>query len=287
MKVGYACINTSLDCSSSRTFRLANFSKERFLDTTAKNLACLQQILEFNRQHQINFFRISSGLVPFASHPVCKVKWQKHFAQELANLGGFIKKNKMRVSMHPGQYTVINSPRPDVIKNAVRDLVYHTEVLDLMNLSASHKVQIHLGGVYGDQEKSQKRFIQSWQSLPDNVKQRLVLENDERSYRATDCLAVAQQIPIPIVVDVLHHQIKNNQQSIESVIQKAAKTWKRADGLQIIDYSNQDPDKQVGAHSETIDQKKFKRFLNQLSKVDFDVMFEVKDKEQSVIKWYG
>ncbi|MFH1315138.1 MAG: UV DNA damage repair endonuclease UvsE [Candidatus Uhrbacteria bacterium] len=287
MKVGYACINTSLDCSSSRTFRLANFSKERFLDTTTKNLACLQQILEFNRQHQINFFRISSGLVPFASHPVCKVKWQKHFAQEFATLGGFIKKNKMRVSMHPGQYTVINSPRPDVIKNAVRDLVYHTEVLDLMNLSASHKIQIHLGGVYGDQEKSQKRFIQSWQSLPDNVKQRLVLENDERSYRATDCLAVAQQIPIPIVVDVLHHQIKNNQQSIESVIQKAAKTWKRADGLQIIDYSNQDPDKQVGAHSETIDQKKFKRFLNQLSKVDFDVMFEVKDKEQSVIKWYG
>jgi UV DNA damage endonuclease len=257
------------------------------LDTTAENLNCLQKILEFNLEHQILFFRIGSGLVPFASHPVCRINWQKHFAQEFHDLGRFIKKNKMRVSMHPGQYTVINSPRLEVVKNAVRDLVYHTEVLDLMGLPTSHKVQIHLGGVYSDKELSQQRFIINYRQLPDNVKKRLVLENDERSHSTADCMAVAGKIRIPILVDVLHHQIKNNREPIEEVLRAASKTWKRADGLPIVDYSNQNTDKQTGAHSKSIDQRRFRAFLKKLPDLDFDVMFEVKDKEQSVLKFYG
>ena len=283
MKIGYACVNTSLNCSSSRTFRLANFSEQRFLETTKSNLACLQQILEFNRQHRILFFRISSGLIPFASHPVCTVNWQKYFAAQFHDLGKFIQKNNTRVSMHPGQYTIVNSPRPEVVANSVRDLVYHAEVLDLMGLPVSHKVQIHLGGVYGDRLQSRNRFVAEYRRLPSVVRRRLVLENDERCFSAADCLAVAEQVPVPIVIDVLHHQLLNNGESIDSVFRAAIKTWRQGDGLPIVDYSNQDKKKRIGAHSVSIDKKQFQKFLTKVSAFHFDLMFEVKDKEQSVL----
>ncbi|KUK81250.1 MAG: UV-damage endonuclease [Mesotoga prima] len=76
MKIGYTCINRTVKCCSARTFRLSSYSEERLLETTAANLMCLEKILEFNRAKSILFFRITSDLIPFASHPVCRVDWE-------------------------------------------------------------------------------------------------------------------------------------------------------------------------------------------------------------------
>jgi len=132
LKIGYACINQNLQCRSNHTFRLKNYSKERLIEVIEGNLNCLFKILEFNKQIGINFFRITSDLIQFASHTNIDYNWQDHFKPTFIKLGNFIKENQMRISMLPGQYTVINSIKED---------------LDLMKLDHSAKVQIYVGGV--------------------------------------------------------------------------------------------------------------------------------------------
>ena len=206
-KIGYACINLSLDCRSSRTFRLVSYSEERLAETIKGNLNCLQQILEFNLKKQIYFFRITSDLIPFASHPVNQFPWQRVFKQQFKEIGRFISSKGMRVSLHPGQFTILNSPRKEVVKNARRELIYHNQVLDLMGLNSSHKIQIHVGGVYGNKQSARLRFEKNFQCLPHSVKNRLVIENDDRSFSLADCLKTSSKLRIPIVLDSLHHSL--------------------------------------------------------------------------------
>ena len=98
-----------MECRSSRTFRLKNYSDERLKEIVKSNLDCLLKVLNYNRDNQKNFFRNTSDLIPFASHPVMNFNWQDYFKPDFLQIGQFIKKNKMRMTMHPGQYTVLNS----------------------------------------------------------------------------------------------------------------------------------------------------------------------------------
>jgi UV DNA damage endonuclease len=109
MRIGYPCINNSIGCKADSRFRLASYSEKRIQDVVKNNLRCLQNILRYNLKHDLLFFRISSDLVPFASHPICKFNWMKVFRGEFESIGNFIKNNMMRISMHPGQYVLLNA----------------------------------------------------------------------------------------------------------------------------------------------------------------------------------
>ena len=283
MKIGYPCINLSLPCRSSRTFRLKNYSEEKLVETVEGNLQCLQEILLFNKQNDIFFFRITSDLIPFASHPIMKFNWQDNFAEKFREIGIFIQSNNMRISMHPGQYTVLNSPRKEVYQNSIKDLEYHVEVLDLMKLDKTAKVQIHVGGVYGDKKKSKKRFIERYIQLPDKIKNRLIIENDDKSYSIKDCLEIHQNTGIPIVFDVYHHECLNSGESLQEVFQKITNTWSKEDGIPIVHYSSEHPTKGKPSHAENIDIPHFKAFLNKSKDFSYDLMLEIKDKEKSLL----
>ena len=95
MKIGYPCINLYLPCRSSRSFRLASYSEERMNRTIESNLACLSEIFVFNRDHELLFFRISSDLIPFASHPICRFPWQKKYKRRFKEIGNFIKRGSL------------------------------------------------------------------------------------------------------------------------------------------------------------------------------------------------
>jgi UV DNA damage endonuclease len=284
MKIGYPCINLSLPCRSSRTFRLASWTEERFIATVQSNLACLLQILEFNSGHNLLLFRITSDLIPFASHSVCTVPWQRYFGKEFSAIGRFVRKNGIRLSMHPDQFTLINSLDESIFERSVRELAYHADVLDLFDGDRTQKIQIHVGGVYDDKEKSMSRFVARFRKLPRNIKKRLVIENDERSYGVADCLAIHAQTGIPVVLDTLHHQIRNEGESVRAAFLMSGATWKRQDGVPLIDYSTQNKKKRPGSHAETIDPGEFGSFLAEMRGLDFDVMFEIKDKETSALK---
>lgn len=281
MKVGYPCINRTLSCKADRTFRLQSYSEERFRWTVENNLNCLQHILEYNQQHGLLFFRITSDLIPFASHPVCTFPWQNTYQSTFEKLGGFIQKNQMRISMHPDQFIVLNSPRKEVVERSIAELMYHAEVLDLLKLDSSAKIQLHLGGVYGDITKSMQRFIDVYSSLDDSVKRRLVIENDDRSYRVSDCLSVSKKIDVPVLFDYFHHNLLHHHEMVADVLVDVSATWSSNDGIPMVDYSSQKPHEKPGRHADHIDSTDFKKFIAETKPFDFDVMLEIKDKEKS------
>ncbi|MBN1860421.1 MAG: UV DNA damage repair endonuclease UvsE [Candidatus Thermoplasmatota archaeon] len=284
MKIGYPCINRSLSCKGNRTFRLKSYSEERLQQTIQNNLDCLSRILHFNLDHKLLFFRISSDLIPFASHPICTYPWQKKFQNRFEELGRFIMKNDMRISMHPDQFVVLNTLQDIVFKRSVAELAYHTEILDLMKLDATAKIQLHVGGVYGDKVKSIERFVKRFQTLNTPLKRRLVVENDEKSYSIQDCLRIHKKIRIPILFDYFHHTLLNGQESLTYVLEACKKTWGRRDGIPMVDYSSQKPHIVRGSHAEHLNPTDFKDFLHCSRPYDFDIMLEIKDKEKSAIQ---
>ncbi len=284
MKIGYPCINRTLPCQGNKTFRLKSYSKERFIDTIENNLSCLKEMLEFNLRHTILFFRISSDIIPFASHPVQTVDWKHHFKDIFDEIGSFIKKNRMRISMHPDQFIVLNTKKDDVLQRSIQELEYHATFLDALGLDRTAKIQLHVGGVYGDKQESMNRFVKHFDLVSKNVKQRLVIENDERSYMVKDCLFISDQLNIPVLLDVFHHLIYNNGESVQEVLREIKKTWKHSDGIPMIDYSSQEKNQKIGKHAQHIDRIDFSRFLKDSKDFDIDIMLEIKDKEKSAIE---
>jgi UV DNA damage endonuclease len=283
MRIGYPCINLTLPCRSSRTFRLSSWSERRFLETVDNNLSCLLRILEFNANHGLLFFRITSDLVPFASHPICQVPWQRFFDKEFRNIGDFIKRNNLRVSMHPDQFTLINSPDEEVFQRSRRELLYHCDVMDLLGLDQTHRIQIHVGGAYGDKNASMDRFVERYKSTPLEIHKRLVVENDDRLYCLEDCLRLHERTEIPIVFDVFHHRMNNRRESLKQSLAGFTSTWSTQDGLPIVDYSGQEQDKKPGTHATSLDVNDFADFVEETKAFDFDIMLEIEDKEKSAL----
>jgi UV DNA damage endonuclease len=186
--------------------------------------------------------------------------------------------------MHPDQFTLLNSLRESVFVNSVRELVYHAQVLDLMKLDASAKIQIHVGGVYNDKEKSLARFVERFRELDDSVKRRLVIENDDRSYTLRDCVQLSARTGIPVLFDVFHHEVNSSGENLQEAFEVFTETWKKKDGLPMVDYSSQETGYKKGKHVETINLNHFRKFLDKSKPYDFDVILEIKDKEASALK---
>jgi UV DNA damage endonuclease len=271
-------------CTVNSTFRLENYSDALFAQKTINNLGCLNQILKYNVEHGLLNFRIGSDIIPFASHPICKVEWETMLKAALEMTGEFIKEHKIRISMHPDQFILLNSEKKDVLENSIKELDYHAKFMDAMGLDTSAKIQIHVGGVYGNKEEAIARFVKNYKKLPANIKSRLVIENDDKSYSLKDCLEISKATKVPVLFDFFHHECLNNGESNVEAFELAEKTWKKKDGVIMTDYSIQKEGERKGAHATSIDEERFKKFLEEMKKHEFDIMLEIKDKEKSALK---
>ncbi|GAA4495874.1 UV DNA damage repair endonuclease UvsE [Hymenobacter ginsengisoli] len=286
MKIGYPCVNETLPCSAAGTFRLASYSAERLVTTVAANLACLQQILEWNVAHGLLFFRMGSGIVPFGSHEINTFPWQQHFKSEFRAIGDYVRQHDMRISFHPDQFVVLNSPDPAIVQRSVAELVYQGSMLDLMELDSTAKLQIHAGGAYGDKGTALARWVDTFHTLlPEAVKARLVVENDDRLYSLRECLSLHDETGVPILFDNFHHECLNHGEPMRLALRLAAATWQPTrDGVLMMDYSSQAPGERRGKHTDTLVPELFQRFLTDLDGLDVDMMLEIKDKEASAVR---
>lgn len=285
MNIGYACLTVGVRDTNFKTCTLKNTTKENLINIIEFNLNSLENIIDYNIKNNIKLFRISSDIIPFGSSPANKIQWWEVFSGKLAYIGEKIKSSKIRVSMHPGQYTVLNSPKEDVVKRAVEDLIYHNRFLDSLEVDRKNKIILHIGGVYEDKDSAIDRFKTTYNKLPTNIKSRLVIENDDKSYNISDVLSIGQALNIPVVYDNLHNNVLNFDKSKSDLywIKRANETWSEIDGVQKVHYSQQNSEKRLGSHSVTIDLKEFIEFIDDIN-TDIDIMLEVKDKNLSTIK---
>ncbi len=286
MRIGYACRARAVPGSALKSCVLKNATEERLLTLIAENLDALCAMIDYNRKNGIALYRISSDLIPFGSSSAAPLPWEGLFAEKWRQIGDAIRSAGMRVSMHPGQYTHLTSPNPAVVANAVEDLAYHARVLDALGTGQDAKIILHLGGAYGDKQSAKARFLGRFSKLDSTIKARLVLENDDSIYDIGDILEVANAAGIPAVFDSLHNAIHPADTDTPEIewIRRCADTWKTGDGRQKIHYSQQNPEKKPGAHSDTIAVDAFLAFAARVACLNPDIMLEVKDKNQSAVK---
>lgn len=286
MSIGYACKTVGVLNTSLKSCMIKNANEENLYDIIAHNLCVIDNTIDYNIKNNIKLFRISSDLIPFGSNPINTLPWIELFKSEFLDIGKKILTSGMRVSMHPGQYTVLNSFDEGVVKRAIDDLNYHALLLDSFGIGSDHKIVLHIGGVYNDKKAAVKRFISNYQYLEQSVKKRLVLENDDKSYNICDLLEIGTNLNQPVIFDNLHNKINSCDKEKNDYywINECRKTWREKDGQQKIHYSQQDCEKSRGAHSNTIRINEFMEFYNNLEMKDMDIMLEVKDKNLSAIK---
>ncbi|MGL5977929.1 MAG: UV DNA damage repair endonuclease UvsE [Erysipelotrichaceae bacterium] len=285
IRVGYACMLSAPKLGNMKTCNLNNASEVRLRELIAHNLAVLEAYLQYNIHHNIQVFRISSDLIPFGSHTVNTIDWVADFAQQWQRLATLKQQHGLRLSMHPGQYSVLNSPDAGVVARTIADLTYHSKVLAALGCGQDSKLILHIGGVYGNREMAKQRFIVTALTLSDEIRKHLVLENDEKSWGIADVVEIAQQTKLPVVFDLFHHWCyTSNTQDTKLWMQRVATTWTPADGVMKLHYSQQAIGKPKGAHSQTIDLKQWSEEMDGLLEGDVDVMLEVKDKNLSALK---
>lgn len=285
MRLGYPCINNSIGCKADSRFRLASYSEPKMFDIVRNNLICLEKILNYNLKHGFLFFRISSDIVPFASHPICKFNWMKVFREQFESIGNFIKDSNMRISMHPGQYVILNAIDEKIRYRSIDELTYHCNLLDSLGLDESAKIQIHVGAVYGDKIQALTRFVKVYESLEPQIKRRLVIENDDHLFSLDECLSIHTKTGIPIVYDTFHHKLLNDGERLAEAVEKATSTWdSKKDGILMVDYSDQEEGERIGTHAYALKESSFRYFLRHTKQFDFDLMLEIKDKEKSALQ---
>lgn len=286
MRIGYACQAIAVPGSEMKSCTFKNADRERLLALIEHNLDALEILIDYNIKNGIKLFRISSDLIPFGSSIGEDIAWENIFAENFFEMGKKIKDSGMRVSMHPGQYTVLNSPKALVVSAAKKDLEYHVRVLDALGIDTEHKIVLHLGGAYGDKEVAKKRFISHCRSLKPDLTARLVLENDDRSFNICDVLEAAEKLKLPVIYDNLHNAVNSSDDvtSDDQWIKECKSTWREKDGPQKTHYSQQNTGKKSGAHSETIKTEEFLDYYRNISAKDTDIMLEVKDKNMSALK---
>ncbi len=285
MAIGYACLCVGVPGTALAHVTQRTATPERLREVTAANLRALMAMVAYNREQGIGLFRISSDIVPLATHPTHGFDWAHDFAGELAALGQSIQAAGIRVSMHPGQYTVLNSPREEVAAAAVEDLLYHAAFLDALGVDGTCKIILHIGGAYGDKTAAMEAFARRYEALPEPVRRRLVAENDDRSYTVADALALHRLVGVPVIYDNLHDACNPSPEPCPPAewIARCATTWGPADGVPKVHYSQSRPGPNPRAHSDSIELEPFLYFYRRLP-LPVDVMLEVKDKNLSAVR---
>ena len=297
-RMGYACINMQLSSQKPKIYTGRSMIKRTFKDKGIKyaselglqNTKDLFEIIKWNKENGFDFFRITSNLFPWCSeYKLEDMPDHWEIAGILGEIGKYVDEHKMRLTSHPGPFNVLTSPHEHVVENCINDLSTHGEVFDMMGVSRTpyNKINIHIGGAYGDKVSAMERFCENFNRLPNSVKSRLTVENDDKAtmYSVKDLYeGVYCKIGIPIVFDYHHHRFCTGGLSEEDALEVAISTWP-TDIVPVVHYSEsrnieQEDDKiRPQAHSDYV-YDYIDTYGNEV-----DIMVEAKAKELAVLKY--
>ena len=192
----------------------------------AENLHNTLRLLKHNKGEGIKLYRLSSKLIPLLTHELLE-GWDPLDAleEDFRRLGDYAKTNGMRLSFHPDHFTVLSTPRQDVLEKSVKDLDWHVSMLERMGLDERYKCNIHIGGTYGNKEKAYLRFLEQFAAMPDRLRHRITLENDDKTFTAKETLEACKAVGVPMVLDVHHHAVNNEGVRIVELWEDIQRTW--------------------------------------------------------------
>jgi UV DNA damage endonuclease len=294
VRLGFVANSLSLwDASPAKTMTFKRYSDlpkeermDRLKEVTRLNLEHTKRILYLCAAHEIELYRLSSSLVPLATHPDVEWDFYSPFKDEWKELGDLIKRFGIRASFHPNQFTLFTSPKQHVTDNAVKDMVYHYRMLEYMGIEDSSVINIHIGGSYGDKAETLVRFHENLKSLPTDVKKIMTLENDDKTYTIEETLGVCQRENIPMVLDIHHHEANLSEKPLEDYLEAIFATWEKRDLVPKIHISSPKSDKAFRSHADLVDAGFVEGFFKTLKTFDQDIdfMIEAKHKDLAMLK---
>lgn len=297
--LGYACINMGMSeqpkkkrVTTNRSMIKRTFQQKGLpyaSELALQNCKDLIKILKWNHQNDIHFFRMSSEIFPWASeYQLSDLPDYKEICKALEEAGSFARSVGQRLTCHPGPFNKLTSPKEHVIKNTIRDLEIHGELMDLLGMPRTPwaKLNIHVGATYGDKPFAISNFCRNFEKLPESVKTRLTVENDDREslYSTAELVdEIHSRIGIPVVHDFHHHLFTNRGMSQKEALGLACKTW--GDVTPVVHYSesraqeHNNPKIKPQAHSDMI--------FNYIDTFGYDVhiMIEAKHKELALLEY--
>ena len=298
--LGLCCINTELrerkkfPVFNSRTCIRKNFTVEKAKELALQNVRDLPEMMTWNYEHNINCFRLSSDMFPHFTDTETE-KYTIDFAEEeLIWAGGLAKALGQRVLMHPGQYNQVGSPNKKTFEKTIEDLEHHANILDTMDIGKDGVIIVHGGGTYGDKENTKRRWIEQFDDLPKNVKNRLVIENCERQYSTRDCLDISEECGIPVVFDFHHYDCYNiiyknrKQEGIMDLMSEVIDTWTNTNRNRIVMHVSEQGSGRIGHHSDYIEKipNEIFQILDEYPSISIDLEIEAKMKEKAIKKIY-
>jgi len=268
------------------------------------SLERLTAVLEYCAAHDIRMYRMATALAPYASHPELQsFRGQpRECGAELAEIGRLSRELDIRLSSHPGQYTVLNSEDERIRRLAVEELEVQAELMDAMGLGPEAVVVLHLGGAAGEVDAALERFERGLELLSPAARTRLAVEND-RCFGIADVLRLSERIGRPVVWDALHHRCHDPDAIPDrEALALALATWPSG-VVPKVHYASpktavEERRKRVGrrverslvlpemrAHADLIDPISYEHFIGETGRgMDFDVMLEAKAKDLALLR---
>jgi UV DNA damage endonuclease len=192
------------------------------------SLELLHAILDYLGKVGIVMYRMSSDIAPYATHPDMP-QFHGMVEESQAELEAFGRRARdagLRLSFHPSQFVLLNSPNSALTTKSIWDLISQAEILDRMGLGPEAVVVTHVGGVYDDREASRARWIEGYAQCPEHVRRRLVLENDDIRFSAADVLWIHDRCGVPLVFDYQHHWCLNpDGAELRRTLERFVRSW--------------------------------------------------------------
>ncbi|MFC4322049.1 UV DNA damage repair endonuclease UvsE [Litchfieldia salsa] len=296
VKLGYVAMSMNLKNSSpSQTMTLAQFKKIKDreaaiakLERIAKsNITNCLRLLKYNVAHNIQFFRLSSRLIPLAGHEeVADWKFMRPLIEPLNEIRDFLQKHPMRIGFHPDHFVVFTTNDKEILRQSLKTLRIHEALLKGMGIDREHRCVIHIGGAYDDKEQSLEQFISNWGDIPVEIQRLIMLENDDTTFNLQDALYLCEKLSVPIVFDYHHHLAYHENQDWEVEWERVLGTWKDSKLPLKMHISSPRNEKEFRAHADYIDPSMFMDFLSTIkgSVNEIDCMIEAKEKDNALFK---
>ncbi|ERJ12631.1 UV DNA damage repair endonuclease UvsE [Haloplasma contractile] len=280
-------ITTSSRVTYTRYNKLTKKEKhDKLIKVTRSNIEALEAVIKHNIKKDIHFYRISSALIPLATHPDVMWRFESYFRNDFKKIGKLIREHKMRVDMHPDQFNVLNSIKNNVVENTIESLNYHHRVLDAMGLQ-HEKLILHIGGATNGKDSAISRFVDNYNSLPTVLKNRLIIENDDKVYTIKDVIDISKRVSpkIPIVYD-FHHDRCNKVTLTRDMIRIIVDSWVNSvEPIKVHISTGREHDNDR-SHSDYININDFIDLANLFKPYTdhLDIMIEAKMKDMAMFK---
>ena len=288
IRLGYACLTKALDITSSSTITYTNYINKNYddnklIEITNNNLDALKEILIYNVKNNIHFYRITSKLVPLATHEKISFNYIKLLKEKFNELKKIINKYDIRVDVHTDEYAVLNSMNKSTVNNTIEILKYHYNILKALGIK-NKIIILHIGSSAGGKKSSITRFINNFNKLPLNIRKSIAVENDDKTFNIKDTLYICKKLGIPMILDYHHYICNNENERLEDYIQDIVSTWDNITPKFHFSSPKSKLKKEFRSHHEYINSNDFIHFLNILKHTnnDCDIMLEAKAKDDAL-----